>query len=362
MDRTRRTRGRAGRSLLLHVVAVLVVVGVPLTFPMASATFTASTTNGGDAVSAADVAPPTGLAVTQSCPPGPGIVFRGRATATGTDAVTVPLPAETVADDLLIAQVGYRTAPRTVTAPSGWTVLRNDQAVNNGVTSNAASSQLFWKRATATEPANATFSLSVGTVVPVAGVIAAYGGVHRTTPFGPSAFAVGYGATASTPSVTTTVAGAWVVHVLTKRQETLPAPAGTSPRWALPSATSGTAVVGATGSDEVRATAGSVGSRNVTTSTFDSEWVAQAVVLRPAFGAPSAALSWTASTTSGASGYQLERVVGGTVQDAPTVTPVSTTSTSNGPLVDGTAYTFRLRTYEGTWTSPTVSIAFTPAC
>jgi hypothetical protein len=86
------------------------------------------------------------------------------------------------------------------------------------------------------------------------------------------------------------------------------------------------------------------------------------VVLRPAFGNPSAALSWTASTSSGAGGYQLERLVGGTVQTATTVTPVSATSTSSGPLVDGTAYTFRLRTYYGTWTSPDVTVGLTPSC
>lgn len=361
MEHMRRIRS-PGRRLILRAAVVIAVLLVPAAFPLTSASFTGATSTDGSTASAADLAPPTGLAATQTCPPGPGIVFHARATSTGTDAVTVAVPAGTVANDLLIAQVAYRTAPRTVTPPAGWTLLRSDQSVNAGVTSNAASSTLFWKWATAAEPASAAFSLSAGTVVPVAGVVAVYRGVHQTTPLGPSNVAAAYGATASTPSVTTSLAGAWVVHLLTKRQEILPAPSGTNARWLLPSATSGTAWVGVTGSDEVRATAGPVGSRTATTSTFDSEWLAQAVVLRPAFGAPSAALSWTASTTSGASGYQLERVVGGTVQEAPTVTPVSTTSTSNGPLVDGTAYTFRLRTYYGTWVSATVSVALTPAC
>jgi hypothetical protein len=353
---------RTHRRLAVRAALVAGVLLLPAAFPVAAATFTGATSTDGSTVSAADLAPPSGLAVTQTCPPGPGIAFRSRATAIGMDTVTVALPPGTAADDLLIAQVAFRTSPRTVTAPSGWTLLRSDQAVDGGVTSNAASSALFWKRATAAEPASATFSLSAGVIVPVAGVVAAYSGVHRTTPLGPSAAAVGYGATASTPSVTTTLAGAWVVHVLTKRQETLPAPTGTTARWGLPSATSGNAWVGATGADEVRAVPGATGSRTSSLSTFTSEWVSQAVVLRPAFGNPSAALSWTASTSSGAGGYQLERLVGGTVQTATTVTPVSATSTSSGPLVDGTAYTFRLRTYYGTWTSPDVTVGLTPSC
>jgi hypothetical protein len=120
--------------------------------------------------------------------------------------------------------------------------------------------------------------------------------------------------------------------------------------------------VGASGSDEVWAATGATGGRSSSASTFASEWVAQTVALRPARGAPSASLTWTASTSSGASGYQLERVVGGAVEDTRTLDPVSTTTVTDGPLVDGTAYTYRLWTYYGSWTSPVVTIGFTPAC
>jgi hypothetical protein len=62
------------------------------------------------------------------------------------------------------------------------------------------------------------------------GVVAAYSGVHRTDPIDDSDSAAGYSDRASTPSVTTTVSNAVLVHVFTKRQETLPAPVGTSAR------------------------------------------------------------------------------------------------------------------------------------
>jgi hypothetical protein len=352
---------RGGR-LLLRAAVVIAVLLAPAAFPLASATFTGGTSTDASSVTAADLAPPTGLAVTQTCAAGPGIAFRARTTATGLDGVTVPLPAGTAADDLLLAQVAHRQDVRTISAPSGWTLLTHNTAINAGVTGSAATSAVYWKKAGAAEPASATFTLPAGADLPVAGIIASYSGVHRSSPINVFGVATGFGTTASTPSVTTTVADARVVHLLTKRQDLLPAPSGTTLRWSLSSAASGTAVVGATGADEVRAAAGLVGSRSSSAGTFSSEWVTQTVALRPALGAPSASLSWTASTSSGASGYQLERVVGGTVQAATTVTPVSTTSTSNGPLVDGTAYTFRLRTYYGTWTSTTASVALTPAC
>jgi hypothetical protein len=123
--------------------------------------------------------------------------------------------------------------------------------------------------------------------------------------------------------------------------------------------------VGAAAGDESFAGPGATTSRvstfpgNVATSL---EWVAHTVALRPAVGPPSAVLSWTASPSSWATGYALERVVGGVVQATATVTPVSGTSTSDGPLVNGTSYTYRLWAYRGTWRSTVLSTAITPSC
>jgi hypothetical protein len=276
--------------------------------------------------------------------------------------VTIPLPTGTAANDLLLAHVSHRQNLRGITPPIGWTPLEHEEALFAGVTGSAVSSAVFWKRATAAEPASATFSLAAGPSVEVAGAVAAYSGVHLSTPINASDGAVGNSPTAAAPSLTTTVPGAVLVQLFAKRQETLPAPAGADARWGLPSSNSGNAWVGASGADEVRAAAGATGVRNSSASTFTSEWVALAVALRPALGAPSASLAWTASTSSDATGYRLERVVGAAVQAGATVDPVSANAATDGPLANGTAYTYRLRTYSGTWTSPDATVGFTPSC
>lgn len=120
---------------------------------------------------------------------------------------------------------------------------------------------------------------------------------------------------------------------------------------------------GATAGDEAFAGPGTTPSRTSTSPIdFDSEWVAQTVVLRRVAGTPSVSLAWTASPSSWATGYRLERVVGGTVQSTRTVSPTGTSVTTEGPLVSGTAYTFRLRAYRGTWTSSEATTTTTPTC
>lgn len=119
--------------------------------------------------------------------------------------------------------------------------------------------------------------------------------------------------------------------------------------------------MGATAADQSFAGPGATGNRNITTSTSKS-WGAHTVALRPGSSSPSASLTWTASPSTWATGYVLERVVGGSVGTTQTVTPISATSTTDGPLVNGTAYTFRLSLYYGTWTSPAVTATHNPSC
>jgi hypothetical protein len=45
-----------------------------------------------------------------------------------------------------------------------------------------------------------------------------------------------------------------------------------------------------------------------------------------------------------------------------TVTPVEASTATEGPLVDGVTYTWRLWTYRGTWVSAAVTVTLTPAC
>ena len=91
-------------------------------------------------------------------------------------------------------------------------------------------------------------------------------------------------------------------------------------------------------------------------------WTVQTVALRRDPGTPSAALSWTPTSSSWASGYRLERSAGGAVQSTRTVTSAGTSSATEGPLVNGVTYTFRLWAYRGAWVSPDVTTTLTPSC
>ena len=45
-----------------------------------------------------------------------------------------------------------------------------------------------------------------------------------------------------------------------------------------------------------------------------------------------------------------------------TIAPVSVTSATDGPLSNGTTYTYRLFAYRDAWTSPAVSVSVRPDC
>jgi hypothetical protein len=196
--------------------------------------------------------------------------------------------------------------------------------------------------------------------VQMAGGMAAYSGVDRTAPVNAFGTATGGVATASSPSVTTTAPNTVLVHTFTKRQEDLPAPAGTTQRWRVISG-NGTATEGSTASDESFAGPGSTPVRTTSTG-FTSEWVAHTVALRPIRGTPTANASWTPSTSTWATGYLAQRYVGSTLQLSGPVTPITASSAQDGPLVNGTTYTYRLSTYHGSWTSPPVTVTFRPDC
>ena len=355
MQRLSRRAGRSRRALLVRLCVGLAVLLLPATFPLTAASFTGSTADDGNSVAAAEVAAPSGLGVTQSCSPAATIAFRAASSATGVDSLTLPTPSGTTAGDVLVAQVANRYTAYTLTAPSGWTLVRRDTS------GSAVTSAVFWRVATSSEPASATFSLSGTSGVQTVGGVVAYSGVRASSPVDVSGVSAGVGDTATTPSVTTTVANTRVVHLLTKRQETLPAPTGTTQRWRLISGT-GTATEGATAGDEPFVGPGSTAGRTSTAGTFQAEWLAQTVALRPANGTPSANLTWTASPSTWATGYRLERSVGATVQATSTVTPISATSATDGPLVNGTTYSYRLWAYYGTWTSPAITATLTPSC
>lgn len=348
-------RGRKLRAAVAAALAALALVLAPATLDGTRASFSATTENAGDELATRQLQPPSGLAVAQSCTPTPAITRRAATGASGTTSMTLAVPAGTTAGDFLMAQVVWRSGAETITAPAGW-ALR--MTTSNG---SAISSAVFWKVAVAGEPAP-TFSRPPGSTGVMGGGLVAFTGVRTGVPFAASGALTGSGTTATTPTPTTTATTVRVVHMLTKVGEALPTPAGTT-YFNGGTAGSGLAGLGVVAADETFAGPGTVVSRSATSTTsLSSEWIAQTLLLQRVAGTPSANLAWTASASSWAEGYELTREVGGSVQAAVPVAGVSTTSTSNGPLVNGTSYTFRLATSRGTWRSSTVSAGLTPDC
>jgi hypothetical protein len=332
----------------------LAVLLLPATFPVASGAFTASTADTGNSATAGTLVPPSGLAVTQTCTTVPAPVYRTGTGAIGTNSVYLATPAGIAAGDVLIAHVSNRDSWPLAT-PGGWNLIRRD---SNGTQVQAA---VYWRVATASEPAGVTFTLTGASNTQIVGGILAYSGVSSTNPVNASGVTTGMGMTATTPSVTTTARNTMLLHIVAKRQEALPAPTGTTSRGSVYGTGAGS--LGAVAGDETFAGPGATTARSSTSpSSFITEWVAHTIALRPPAGTPSASLTWTASPTAAATGYRLERVVGGAVQATATVTPVSSTATTDGTLVNGTAYTYRLATYRGSWTSTAVTAALTPSC
>ena len=354
MAERRPPTGWSSRALIIRSLACLGLLLLPATFPLASAAFVA-TAGTANTASTATLEPPSALAATWTCAPGPGIVARGARSATGLSSLALTPPVGTVAGDLLLAQVTNRNGPSTLTVPGGWTLVG---ARTTAPGSSTVTSAMYWKWAAGGE-GTSTFVLGTADTQMVGGVVA-YSGVHPSGPIDDSADLPGAGTVATAPSVTTTAANAMLVHAFAKRQESIPAATGTAPLWSLLSG-SGAGNLGATAGEVLFAGPGVTPTRSTTGSnTF--EWVTHTVALRPALGAPSASLTWTASPSTWATGYRLERSVGGTVQATATVTPISATATSSGPLVKGTTYGFRLWAYYGTWVSSSVTGGLTPSC
>lgn len=347
--------GRPGRRVLPAALvagaAVLGLVVAPASLGGAHAAFSATTANTGDALATAQLQPPAGLTAAQTCTSTPTITHRPYTGAVGTTSVSSAVPTGTTTGDVMLAQIAYPDGSEAITSPAGWTRLIT---TSNGST---LSSAVYWKAATASEP-TVVFSRPAGSTGDFALGLITYTGARLSAPvvYGN---AVGVGQTATTPSLTTTATTTEITHFLTQRQGLLPVPTGTTQIYS--GASGGTTAEGLTAADETFGGPGTIPSRSATSST-SAAWIAQTVVLRRVAGTPSAALSWTASPSTWGTGYLLDRQVGGSTQATQTLTGVATTSATDGPLINGTSYTYRLTTYRNSWRSSSVTATLTPDC
>ncbi|SDN32202.1 hypothetical protein SAMN05660642_04574 [Geodermatophilus siccatus] len=351
MDEPDRRARRVPGVRLVGLVAALGLLVAVLALPSVDAAFSATRGTLASSFATDRLQPPAGLTVTQTCTYAP-IVLQGSPSSAKVSPLELSPPTGTLAGDVLVAQVAYY-GTSTVPAPSGWT-----RVVLPDTSGGVVTSAVYWKVAVPGEPV-ASFTRPDTTTGDMVGGIVGYRGVSGSSPIAAVGGATGSGDTAtSSPTVSTTATGAVVVHLLT-RSGTVRPPAlgGTSQLW-----TNNSDSESVTASHESFAGPGAVPQRTSTTSGSTTAWIAQTVVLRPALQQVGASLSWTASPSSWADGYRLERSAGGTVQSTRSVTPVVATTTTEGALSNGVTYTFRLWTYRSTWVSDVVSTPLTTSC
>ncbi|WP_448642485.1 hypothetical protein [Geodermatophilus sp. URMC 63] len=352
MTRSRRRVRRLPRRALAAVASAVALLTLGVVLPGASARFSSVTANPAGAWVTDGVAPPAGLAAAQTCAY-TAITSRAATSATAQGSLTLPAPAGTRAGDVLLAQVGHGASATPPTEPPGWTLVRRDSYAG-GLTS-----ALYWKKAVDGE-GSATFAFPAGSTVTMAGGMAAYSGVSTTDPIDTSAGTANSSATVTTPAVTTTTAGTELVRLTTSAREAYPAPGTTTQRWRQLAVT-GTGGVSA-GDEPFPGPGTAPGVSTAAPSGLAAAWVGQTVALRRAPGTPSASLAWTASASSWATGYRLERSASGATPSTRSITPIGATGTTEDQLQNGTTYAFRLWAYAGTWTSAVVGATLTPSC
>ncbi len=303
---------------------------------------------------------PGGFTVTQTCGADPPPAYRGASsTAAVSDndtSITVSKPSSTVTGDVMVAQVAIAGGPdpSTITPPSGWTtlaVVRNAGNVTQGV---------YYRRATSADTTTYTWSYSKGKSV--AGVTS-YSGVHRVDPVNVHGSQISSSASTSVtaPSVTTTRDNVRLVGFFAAvGGGSFTPPTGTTERYDVNTGGGGSTHVSASVAGQDFLSAGSTGTRTATFS-LSSYGIGHLVALAPT-RTPGATLSWTATSWPAAEGYYLRRTVGGLLQRDWTVPGRTTTSSTDGPLVNGTSYVFELSAYAGSSQTDPLSATLTPAC
>src|SRR6185503_16620116 len=141
-------------------------------------------------------------------------------------SLTLGRPAETAPGHVLLASIVTSDDGPFVTAPAGWTVVRNDAIPGR------LRQTLYTRVAGPSEPGAYTWTLSGR--AQVAGGLTSYSGVDPAQPIDAHAanLTAAEGTAATAPSITTTVPGARLVQFSALNAEgTLKAPDGMARRW-----------------------------------------------------------------------------------------------------------------------------------
>ncbi|MCZ6526655.1 MAG: LamG domain-containing protein, partial [Gammaproteobacteria bacterium] len=206
-------------------------------------------------------------------------VLLGLKPATPPSGLTINVPAGTTINDLMTAVVAVRPSSVTINPPAGWISLsRIDQAAGN---SNAQ--EVFFRVATATEPASYEWTFSAA-ITGAAGGIVTYTGVDTGNPFDIFAGNTTPNGTSHTAnSVTTTVTDAMLISVHSySSSETWTPPAGMTERVDIASITPPAAAgIALEINDVLQPATGATGNKTATAAGSADTGVAHLLALRP---------------------------------------------------------------------------------
>lgn len=196
-------------------------------------------------------------------------------------SLTIDKPSGTSTGDVMLASISVRTSAISVTAPAGWTVIRDTpQAAGDGMRLVT-----YYRVAAAGEPASYTWTFSGGTHAGAVGGITTYSGVDNSTPIDAQAGGVTASATTHVaPTVSATVADDMLVTVHSMASSaTWTVPTGMSESVDIASGTP-TASTGVSMqiNREERAATGATGTRTATASGSADAGATHSILLRAA--------------------------------------------------------------------------------
>ncbi len=220
----------------------------------------------------------------------------------GTTSLTLNTPAGVATGDVMVAHVVVRATSTTITPPSGWVLIRRDN------TTSSIGVALYYKIASAPEPAGQTFTFS--SAEQASGGIAAYSGVNNSSPIDASSGQYNPSTgTITAPSVTTTFSNDQLLFFAADTTATtVTPPAGMTQQW-LATTTQTTSEM----ADQALSSAGSTGTRVGTAGSTSSSNIGELVALKPANG--------TSATPTN------------TPASSPTVTPTPLPTTAGDPVI-----------------------------
>ncbi|MES2155607.1 MAG: Calx-beta domain-containing protein [bacterium] len=213
------------------------------------------------------------------------------ATTTNASPLAITVPGSVAQFDVLVAQVVVKTTTTTVTAPSGWTLIRAD----NSAGANPLKMSSYWHVATAGDASGGSYSWSYTGTNWAAGGMLVLKGVDNAGPVDVSATATDTNSPSTAPAVTTTVANTVLVllDALEKNDACSAISSGAFAYSVAPTGGGGNAKVAACAATRAVAAAGASGTTDFTISANDA-----AVLQTIAFRMPKA--SFSSSSASGA--------------------------------------------------------------